>query len=250
MDYDKTNISAVYDSGRSYSPEILQRWLDLLSAYVPKDGVSRIIDLGCGTGRYSEPLSVHFEADVIGLDPSEKMLEEARAKTSRSTVSFKRGTGENLPLEENSADMVMMSMVYHHLPDPQSTARECYRILRNGGHVCIRNSTRDEIESFPYLRFFDGIRFIIMEQSISRSQIIGDFEDAGFRVVIHKAVAHLLAPDWASYADKLAKRADSFLARLPDQDFRAGITALRAYTEHADPGDSLTMDVDFFVFQR
>ncbi len=97
MDYDKTNIAAVYDSGRSYSPEILQLWLDLLSTYVPKDGVSRIIDLGCGTGRYSEPLSVHFRADVIGIDPSEKMLEEARKKGSRSTVIFKQASGENCP---------------------------------------------------------------------------------------------------------------------------------------------------------
>ena len=56
----------------------------------PKDGVSRIVDLGCGTGRYSEPLSVHFQADVIGIDPSEKMLEEARKKSSRNTVIFKQ----------------------------------------------------------------------------------------------------------------------------------------------------------------
>ncbi len=92
MDYDKTDIAAVYDSGRSYSPKILQQWLDLLSAYVPKDGVSRIIDLGCGTGRYSEPLSIHFEADVIGIDPSEKMLDEARRKSSRRTVIFKKAS--------------------------------------------------------------------------------------------------------------------------------------------------------------
>jgi SAM-dependent methyltransferase len=250
MDYDKTNIAAVYDSGRSYDPGVMQEWLDHLSAHVSKDGVSRIVDLGCGTGRFTEALFGLFDADVVGIDPSEKMLEQARAKTSRSTVSFKRGTGENLPLDENSADMVMMSMVYHHLPDPQRTARECHRILRDGGHVCIRNSTLDAIESFPYLRFFNGIRSIIKEQSISRSQIKSDFGDAGFRAVIHKAVAHPLAPDWSSYADKLAKRADSFLARLPDEDFQAGITALRAYAEHVDAGDSLTMDVDFFVFQR
>ena len=128
----------------------------------------------------------------------------------------------------------MMSMVYHHLPDTQCTARECHRILREGGHVCIRNSTLDAIESFPYLNFFDGIRSIIEEQSISRDQITNDFRSAGFKAVTHKAVAHFLAPDWVSYTDKLAKRADSFLARLCDEDFHAGITALRAYAEHAE----------------
>ncbi len=88
MDYDTTNIAAVYDSGRRYSPEILQHWLDLFSTHVPKDRVSRIIDLGCGTGRYSEPLAVHFEAEVVGVDPSEKMLAEARRKTVHRGVVF------------------------------------------------------------------------------------------------------------------------------------------------------------------
>lgn len=99
MDYDTTNIAAVYDSGRSYSPDILQLWLDLISAYVPKDGVSRIIDLGCGTGRYSEPLSVHFLADVIGIDPSQKMLELARKNTSHRGVIFKQATGESVTID-------------------------------------------------------------------------------------------------------------------------------------------------------
>ena len=250
MDYDKTDIAAVYDSGRSYSPKILQQWLDLLSAYVPKDGVSRIIDLGCGTGRYSEPLSIHFEADVIGIDPSEKMLDEARRKSSRRTVIFKKASGEKLPVEERSADMVFMSMVFHHLSDPEHTAHECHRILRDGGYVCIRNSTIDAIETFPYLRFFRGVRPIIEDRSVSRSQIESIFEDAGFDTVARKVITHQMSPDWRGFADKLALRADSFLARLPDDEFHTGMTALRAYAEDAIPGEPVTVDVDFFVFQR
>ncbi len=250
MDYDKTNIAAVYDSGRRYSPEILQQWLDLLSAYVPKDGVSRIIDLGCGTGRYSEPLSVHFEADVIGIDPSKKMLEEARKKSSRRSVIFKKASGEKLPVEERSVDMVFMSMVFHHLADPEHTAHECHRILRDGGYVCIRNGTIDAIETYPYLRYFRGIRPLIEEQLLSRNQIESIFEDAGFDTVAQKAITCQISSNWRSFADKLAMRADSFLARLPDDDFHTGMTALRAYAEDADPGEPVTEEVDFFVFQR
>ena len=100
------------------------------------------------------------------------------------------------------------------------------------------------------MNFFNGIRAIIEKQSISRDQIKSDFGDAGFKAVSDQAVAHLLAPDWASYTDKLATRADSFLARLPDDEFQAGITALRAHAAQADPGESVTMDVDCFVFLR
>ena len=250
MDYDKTNIAAVYDSVRSYRPEILQQWLDLLSAHVPKDGVSRILDLGCGTGRYSGPLSVHFEADVIGIDPSEKMLEEARKKSSRRSVIFEKASGEKLPVEERSIDMVFMSMVFHHLSDPEHTAHECHRILRDGGYVCIRNATIDAIETYPYLGFFRGIRPLIEEQLVSRSQIERIFEDAGFDSVAQKVITHQISSDWRSFADKIATRVDSFIARLPDDDFHTGMTALRAHAEDADPGEPVTVDVDFFVFQR
>jgi ubiquinone/menaquinone biosynthesis C-methylase UbiE len=223
---------------------------DLISAYVPKDGVSRIIDLGCGTGRYSEPLSVHFLADVIGIDPSQKMLEQTRKNTSHRGIIFKQATGEQLPVEEQSIDMVFMSMISHHLASPELTAHECRRILRDGGHVCFRNSTADATESFPYLNFFPGIRQIIKEQLASRNQIRSVFEGAGFDAVAHRAISHQMSPDWSSFANKIAIRSDSFLTRLPDDDFRAGMDALRTYAGHADPGEPVTIDVDFFVFQR
>ena len=250
MDYDKTNIAVVYDSARSFDPEILQLWLDLLSAYVPKNGVSRIIDLGCGTGRFSEPLSVHFQADVIGFDPSEKMLEEARKYSSRNTVIFKQASAGKLPVKERSTDMVFMSQVFHHLADPDRTANDCYRILRDGGYVCIRNGTVDVIETFHLVRFFRGIRPLIKEQMVSRNQIKSIFEGAGFDTVAHQVITHQLSLDWSSFADKLALRADSFLALLPDDDFRAGMDELRAYAEHADPGEPVTEEMDLFVFQR
>jgi trans-aconitate methyltransferase len=42
--------------------------------------MSLVIDIGCGTGRFSELLAAHFGVRVIGIDPSLKMLDEARCK--------------------------------------------------------------------------------------------------------------------------------------------------------------------------
>ncbi len=250
MDYDKTNIAAVYDSARSYHPEVLQQWLDIFSAYVPKDGVSRIVDLGCGTGRFSGPLSVHFEADVIGLDPSEKMLEEARKKTRRRGVVFKQAPGETLPVADRSTDMMLMSMVFHHLRDPRRTARECYRVLRQRGCVCLRNATVDAIETFPYLKFFPTVRSVMEEQLPTRDRVRSTFEEAGFHLLADRIVFQKNSTDWASFAEKLSLRSDSFLARIPDDEIDAGIAALRRFGRSAKPDQPVIEDVDFFVFQR
>ncbi len=250
MDYDQSNIAAVYDSGRNYNPEILQQWLDLFSAHVPKEGVSRIVDLGCGTGRFSEPLAAHFEADVVGIDPSEKMLAEARGKTVRRGVVFEQASGDKLPIADSSADMVLMSMVFHHLPEPRSIASECFRVLREGGSVCLRNSTVDAIETYSYLKFFPSVRSMIEEQLPTRDRIGATFEEAGFRSLAHEIVTHRNSPNWIDYVEKLSRRSDSFLVRISDAEFDTGIAALQRFAQSADAEGPVVQDIDFFVFQR
>ena len=48
------------------------------SVHISRAEMSLVIDLGCGTGRFSELLAAHFSAQVIGIDPSLKMLDQAR----------------------------------------------------------------------------------------------------------------------------------------------------------------------------
>ena len=117
MDYEKSSIANVFDAGRSYTPEVLRQWLDLLEAHAPAS-VQHIVDLGCGTGRYSEALALHFEADVTAIDPSVRMLEHARRKTASDRVVFLESSGERIPVGDKSADLLFMSMVIHHLVFP------------------------------------------------------------------------------------------------------------------------------------
>ena len=71
-----------YDQARALTPETRQLWQDLLSAHIDWRTVSLVIDLGCGTGRFSELLAAEFEARVIaaGLtdEDIDRLIEEAR----------------------------------------------------------------------------------------------------------------------------------------------------------------------------
>jgi ubiquinone/menaquinone biosynthesis C-methylase UbiE len=73
MDYDKSNIAATYDEARGLTVVRQRRWRDLLAAHVERSRISLIVDLGVGTGRFSEILAAEFGARIIGLDPSEKV---------------------------------------------------------------------------------------------------------------------------------------------------------------------------------
>jgi ubiquinone/menaquinone biosynthesis C-methylase UbiE len=245
MDYDETAIATAYDAARGYRPEVLRRWLDLIAAHVPACP-TLIVDLGCGTGRFTHPLAEELQTRVIGIDPSLKMLESARAKPGSDRVAFRQGSGEAIPLKDACADVIFMSMMLHHLKDRRRTAEECRRVLHNAGRVLIRNSTRDSIQ--PQRRFFPGIIPMIDCELPSHYEVVALFEHVGLRLIAYQCVAQRVAVDWNELADKLAMRADSFLARLPADEFALGMAALRAHAQRSDPSEAVIEDIPFYVF--
>jgi SAM-dependent methyltransferase len=193
-------------------------------------------------------LAVELGARVIGLDPSEKMIDQARRKPATSAVVFGRATAHALPLPEGSVDLVFMSQIYHHLPDPPAVARECRRVLRGGGSVCIRTGTRENAVVAP--TFFPAARAMLDTDLPSSEEIGSIFAAAGFTPRHHEIVTELVAPDWPSFVRKAALRADSFLARLSDTEFDQGMAALHAHCANIDPNEGVTEEIDWFVFAK
>ena len=248
MDYDQTDIAASYDRARALAPETRALWQDVLSADISPHSVSLVIDLGCGTGRFSELLAAHFGARVIGIDPSRKMIDAARGKPATGQVAYEHGSAEALPIPDACADLVFMSMVFHHFADPAAVAGECLRVLRPGGHACIRNTTREN--DFPHRHFFPALERLIKSELPTRTDIKLIFVAAGFALTVDRIVTQIVAPDWSSFVGKAAMRADSFLARLSDDDFRQGMAALRSHADAADLDEVVTEQIDWFVFAK
>jgi ubiquinone/menaquinone biosynthesis C-methylase UbiE len=247
MDYDKTEIPATYDKARELAPETRRLWQDLLSLYVKPAEISLVIDLGCGTGRFSELLVAHFGVQVIGIDPSLKMLDQARSKPTIGNVVYCQGLAESLPLRDGCADLVFMSMAYHHFCDPSAVAKECHRVLRQDGYACIRNGTRES--DFPHRHFFP-LRTLIDSDLPARREIEAVFSAGGLTPVVHQVVTQIIAADWPRFVEKSALRADSFLARLSDHDFLQGMNALQNPGDAIKQEDAVTEEIDWFVFTR
>jgi len=248
MDYDATDIAATYDRGRDHGPEFLDLWMDVVSSHVKGQRIRTILDLGCGTGRFTEALAVHFDANVIGIDPSQKMLAQARSKDPDRRIRYEHGRGESIPLPDNSVDLIFMSMIFHHFDDPALAARECRRVLRDEATAMVRTGTRERISSYPYVDFFPASRPILEEVLPTNTFVREVFEAAGFQMVTLELVTQEIAPSYAAYAEKLAAGADSVLAKLSSRDFDAGMKALRAHAAQSD-GKAVFEPIDLFVFR-
>ena len=89
----------------------------------------RVVDLGCGTGRWILPQRDALGAERVtwlGVDPSAAMLTEARRKGIAGLV---RGRAEDLPLANASVDYVVSSFVFHHIVDKERAIDELDRVL-------------------------------------------------------------------------------------------------------------------------
>jgi ubiquinone/menaquinone biosynthesis C-methylase UbiE len=247
MDYDKSDIATTYDEARALTPDRLQQWRDVFSMHIDRSAISTVVDLGCGTGRFTELLAAHFGAEVIGLDPSDRMMDQARQKPIAGNVVFRQASAEALPLRDGTVDLAFMSQVYHHLTDPSAAARECCRVLRRGGYACIRNTTRDC--DFVYRHFFP-LQPLIESDLPTREDIDSVFAAAGFAATAHQIVSQLVASDWPSFVQNSALRGDSFLARLSDAEFDRGMAALREHVGEIARGEGVTEEIDWFVFTK
>lgn len=98
-----------------------------------------IADLGAGTGFIT--LRVGEEASLVfPIDSSENMLKElhksARDKNLNNIYPIK-GNLEELPLFDNSVDIIFMNMALHHITNPDIAIKEMNRVLKDGGEVII-----------------------------------------------------------------------------------------------------------------
>lgn len=100
----------------------------------------KVLDVGSGTGTMSILMKKAYpKADVTGLDGDPQILGIARGK-ARSLgleIRFDQGMSFDLPYPNESFDVVLTSMMLHHLTreHKQETAQEMYRVLRPGGQL-------------------------------------------------------------------------------------------------------------------
>jgi ArsR family transcriptional regulator len=117
--------------GRSWAA-----WARGLGMLLPECDVA---DLGCGEGYLAIEMA-HGARQVIAVDRSTDVLTGARELARRrhvKNVTWKRGELEQLPIEDASVDVALLSQALHHAEDPARAVAEAHRILRPGGRVLV-----------------------------------------------------------------------------------------------------------------
>lgn len=110
-------------------------------AAAPKEA-DTVLDLGSGAGVdcFFAAARVGPQGRVIGVDMTPEMVERARAKARQGeykNVEFRLGTIEELPVEDESVDLIISNCVINLSPEKERVFEEAYRVLRAGGRLVV-----------------------------------------------------------------------------------------------------------------
>jgi len=101
-----------------------------------------VLDLGSGAGIdcFLAARKVGEKGKVIGIDMTKEMVEKSELNAKRQgykNIEFILGDIENLPIKDNSVDVIITNCVINLTPDKEKTFREAYRVLKKGGRMYI-----------------------------------------------------------------------------------------------------------------
>lgn len=147
----------------------------------------RVLDVGCGTGVLTRlaAQAVGSTGEVMGLDPSPRMIAVARRKAARagSRAEFRLGVVERLPFADNRFDAVLSSLMLHHLPPDVKRAglREVYRVLKPGRRLLAVDLDRPA-NLLWWLLFWPGLAVPMIAGNL-RGAVPGHLQAVGFASV-------------------------------------------------------------------
>lgn len=132
---------------------------------------SSVLDVGCGTGKLLRQANTFWsEAQLIGVDPANGMIEIAKRLTPNAT--FYTGMAEALPLPNDSIDLALSTISFHHWQDQAAGIREIARVLRPGGYFLLVD-----------MSFADWLVRVFRLKSVhSRTRLQALFTQAGLQV--------------------------------------------------------------------
>lgn len=102
-------------------------------------GCKRVLDAGCGNGRYSHYLlkTADRDATLTAFDLSQNMLARARRRLQNERASFVAADVTRLPFADRSFDAAVCGWMLEHLPDPRPGLRELARVLQPGAKLLL-----------------------------------------------------------------------------------------------------------------
>jgi ubiquinone/menaquinone biosynthesis C-methylase UbiE len=219
-------VAARYDELRPQD----EAWWALFELLVREGDLvgRRVLDVGCGTGRWSAALAERGSR-VWGIDVSPEMVELARQRG----VNAKRAGAEALPFKEGWFERALLVLVVHVLDRPRAFA-ELHRVLAPEGRLVIGTFDHAQFDDYYLNAFFPSLAEIDRARFPTKDALKAELDSAGFdarTMPVHQRAS------WSRdrVLERIRGRFISTLQLLSDTEFAEGLArAERELPEHVE----------------
>jgi ubiquinone/menaquinone biosynthesis C-methylase UbiE len=212
------SLAPTYDSLRPAD----DNWREVAGTLVREGNLAgrRVLDIGCGTGRFVALLAEEHSARAWGVDPTPEMLEVARARSTRGT-GFKLGRAEQLPFKDGWFDRASMWLVAH-LVDRPVAFTEARRVLAGGGRFALATFDPAYFDGYWLNRLFPSLEQLDRARFPTRASLPEELSAAGFADVRLHDLHQRATIDRAAALRRIDGRYISTLRLLDEDEFRQG----------------------------
>ena len=132
--YDNPDFFAAYAqmTRSQYGLDGAGEWHQLEPMF-PELAGKAVLDLGCGYGWHCKYAADHGAAQVLGIDRSTRMIEEAQRRNAAATIEYRVCGIHDFDYPEETYDLVISNLVLHYVEDLQAVYRLVHRTLKAGG---------------------------------------------------------------------------------------------------------------------
>lgn len=133
-----TEISSKYENNAIVQKSASEILFDLLDIQANDN----VLDLGCGTGHITKIIRDKTKGKVVGVDPSEGMIEKAKEKYSNMGIIFRNCSAEELDYQ-HEFDVIFCNSAFQWFKDHIRALRACYNALKQGGKIAIQAPAKE-----------------------------------------------------------------------------------------------------------
>ncbi|MDX6520709.1 MAG: hypothetical protein QOF08_1314 [Gaiellales bacterium] len=212
-------MAARYDELRPASTELADLTLAELT------GCRRLLDVGCGTGRFSALAAERLGARVWGVDPSPEMLAQARARPATG-CGWKLARAERLPFKDGWFDAVHAHLVLHLVDSMPRAVTEMLRVLGGDGRIAIVSFRPEHFDRFHLAPYFPSLTGIDRARFPTPAEIETQLRAGGVERVRESAIHRRLELDPEIVLERVRGRYISTLHLLDEDEYQAGLARL------------------------
>lgn len=112
-----------------------ETYLETIQAIIPFAG-KRLLEIGCGDGARTIQIADCCK-EVVAIDPDPALIAKARSLRSKDNIRYQEGSGDALPFDDASFDIVFFTLSFHHIPVDRMTAAidASLRVLEPSGFI-------------------------------------------------------------------------------------------------------------------